>query len=85
MSLPLILACVWLAAANLIAMFPSRHHHWPAAYVLMTIGAPLIVWIAVVDGALFAGLALALGAWLLRWPVRYLLRWLRAQVVGDSL
>ena len=32
MTEPLVLALVWLIVANVIAMLPSRDHHWRAAY-----------------------------------------------------
>lgn len=82
MSLGLILACVWGALANLIGMFPSRHHHWPAAYVLIALGLPILVLVAVQDGLVFAALVLAAAASVLRWPVRYLMRWIRRSVAG---
>ncbi len=80
MSLPLTLACLWAAAANLIAMFPSRHAHWPAAYALIAVGLPLLVWILVVDGPWIALAVLVAAGSVLRWPVRYALRWARARL-----
>ena len=77
MSLSLILALVWLVAANVIAMFPSRHNHWPAAYVLIALGVPLVGFVTYENGPLFGVLALAAGVSILRWPGYYLWRWLR--------
>lgn len=77
MTLSLILACVWAIAANLIAMLPSRRSHWPAAYGLISVGLPLLVWVFVQNGP-WVGLVVALAmASVLRWPLRYLGRWLR--------
>ena len=74
------LACLWCVLANVIAMFPSKHKHWPAAYVLMTFGLPILAWVYWVDGIWF-GIAFTLaGLSILRWPVVYLMRWLRALV-----
>lgn len=84
MSLALTLACLWAAAANLIAMFPSRHHHWPAAYGLIAIGVPLWVWIVAVDGIWIGLIVLAAAASVLRWPVRYLMRWVQRQFRGPE-
>ncbi len=42
MNLAFVLCCVWLIVANVIAMFPSRRKHWPAAYALMSVGLPLV-------------------------------------------
>ena len=44
MMLPLALCMVWLIAANVIAMFPSRDKHWRVAYGLIAIGVPLLGW-----------------------------------------
>ena len=38
MTLPLIMAFVWLIVANVIAMLPSRDHHWRNAYALIVVG-----------------------------------------------
>ena len=35
MSWSIVGACVWLIVDNVIAMFPSKRKHWPAAYVLI--------------------------------------------------
>jgi hypothetical protein len=42
--LPLALSLVWLIAANVIAMFPSRDKHWRVAYVLIAVGVPILGW-----------------------------------------
>ncbi|WP_128513751.1 DUF2484 family protein [Tabrizicola thermarum] len=80
MTLPLALCLVWLIAANVIAMFPSRDRHWRAAYVLIALGVPLLGWATYVGGPVVGLLLLAAGASVLRWPVIFLWRWLRRQV-----
>lgn len=77
MTQSLILALVWLVLANVIAMLPSRHKHWPSAYVLMTVGLPLLGWVFWQNGVLVGLVVLAAAASVLRWPVRYFLAWLR--------
>lgn len=80
MSVPLMLACLWAAVANLIGMFPSKHAHWPAAYALICLGLPILVAVFATDGV-WIGLAVTFAAAsVLRWPVRYALRWLRRQL-----
>ncbi len=69
--------CVWLIAANVTAMFPSKDHHWRNAYMLIALGLPLVVWIAWAAGWLMAAVFLGVGASVLCWPVIYLGRWLR--------
>ena len=77
MSLSLILSFMWVVAANVIGMFPSRHNHWPSAYVLIALGVPLLGYVTYENGPLIGLLALAAGASILRWPVFYLWRWAR--------
>ncbi len=81
MSLPLILGLCWLVAANVSGMFPSKHHHWPTAYVLIAIGLPLLGWVYVEEGFWIALILLIAAASILRWPVLYLWRWVK-RVVG---
>ena len=85
MSLSLIAALCWLVLANVIAMFPSKHAHWPQAYAMMAIGLPILGFVFWENGT-WIGLAVTLGAAsILRWPIRYLGRWLRARMpFGES-
>jgi Protein of unknown function (DUF2484) len=76
----LVFACIWLITANVMAMFPSRDHHWRSAYVLIAIGIPLLGWVTYENGPVIGLLILAAGASVLRWPVIYLWRWVRRQV-----
>ena len=74
-NLPLICALLWLVAANLIGLLPSRDHHWRNAYALIAVGVPILGWVTWTHGAV-AGLILAVAAGsILRWPVVYLWRW----------
>lgn len=74
---PLIAAFLWLILANVIAMFPSRDHHWTNAYRLIALGLPILVFLAWLNGPL-AGLAFVLaGASVLRWPVWYMWKWMK--------
>ncbi|MCI2393480.1 DUF2484 family protein [Aliiroseovarius sediminis] len=77
MTLSLILACFWAVAAQVVALFPSRHHHWPAAYILIAVGIPLLGFVVYENGPLVGGLVLIAAMSILRWPVIYLIRWLR--------
>lgn len=77
MTLSLILSLLWVVAANVIGLFPSRRNHWPAAYVLIAVGVPLLGYVTYENGPFIGLLALAAGASILRWPVFYLWRWMR--------
>jgi hypothetical protein len=78
--LSLILACIWAVSANVIAMFPSRNFHWPAAYVLIAVGVPILGFVTYEMGPWIGLLVLAAAASVLRWPVRYLGRWLKTKI-----
>ncbi len=80
MTLSLTLACAWAVLANVIAMFPSRRQHWPAAWGLIAVGIPLLGFVTYENGPLVAIVVGAAGASILRWPVIYLTRWLRARI-----
>jgi hypothetical protein len=80
MNLSLILACLWVVLANLLAMLPSRDNHWRRAYLLIAVGVPLLGYVTWQNGPWIGLLALAAGISVLRWPVIYLGRWLRRQM-----
>lgn len=84
MTLPLSAACLWLISANLIAMLPSRDHHWRAAYILIALGIPLLGWVTREAGALWGLAFLAAGASLLRWPLVYFWRWVKGTGPGPA-
>ncbi len=84
MSLSLILVCVWLLAANVLAMVPSKDQHWTRAYFLIAVGVPLLIWVIYQNGLIIGLLALAAGMSVLRWPVRYLWRWVRRHISPSS-
>ncbi|MFN3847592.1 MAG: DUF2484 family protein [Paracoccaceae bacterium] len=77
MTTALIAALIWLVMANVIAMFPSRDHHWRAAYALIVVGIPLVGWVTYQSGPIWGLLILAAGASVLRWPLIYLWRWVK--------
>lgn len=83
MSFSLILAFLWLVLANVIAMFPSRSNHWPAAYVLIAIGVPILGYVTYQNGPVWGVLTLIAGASVLRWPVVYAWRWVRRSLSGQ--
>ncbi len=77
MTLSLILACFWAVVVQIIALFPSRDHHWRAAYVLIAVGIPLLGYVVYQNGPLVGILVMIAAMSILRWPVIYLIRWLR--------
>lgn len=77
MSWALAAAFTWLIVANVIAMLPSKDHHWTSASILIAVGIPLLGWVTWASGPIWGMALLAAGASVLRWPVIYLVRWLR--------
>jgi hypothetical protein len=84
MTTSLVLSFVWLILANVLAMIPSIDDHWRRAYFLIAVGLPLWVRLLIQNGPFVAIVVLGAAASVLRWPVRYLLRWVRRQVGGGQ-
>lgn len=82
MTLSLIIACVWIVLANVLAIVPSKDNHWRRAYVLIAMGVPILGWVIFDKGALIGLIVLVAGMSVLRWPVIYLMRWIRRQLAG---
>lgn len=72
MSWTLLFACLWIIGAKLASMRPSDKKHWPLAYALMALGAPVVALAWWEHGPVAALLVLAVGMVVLRWPVIYL-------------
>jgi hypothetical protein len=67
-------------------MFPSRDRHWRAAYVLIAVGSPVLVYVWWENGIWVALVVLLAAMSVLRWPVIYFYRWCRRVLrlpVGD--
>ncbi|MEL6841308.1 MAG: DUF2484 family protein [Pseudomonadota bacterium] len=79
MSLSLFLLCLWVVIAFVMAAIPSDDNHWRRAYVLIALGLPLLAFLIWEGGIWFGVLGLAVGGLVLRWPVRYLWRWIKRQ------
>ncbi|SFD54537.1 DUF2484 family protein [Roseivivax sediminis] len=84
MTLSLVLALIWVVAANVMAMIPSRDSHWTRAYILIAVGIPLLGFVTYENGPWIGLLALAAGMSVLRWPVRSFGRWARRQVAPEA-
>jgi hypothetical protein len=73
MSLPLILGCVWIIAAAVVAMLPMRRQMVPGMALL--VAAPvLLVWIGYVHGWLWLAFGLFAFVSMFRNPLLYFLR-----------
>ena len=84
MNWPMLFALIWLLAANVLAMIPSKDNHWRRAYGLIAIGVPLLCWLIYENGILIGFMFLLAAASVLRWPVIYLMRWLRRRGRDDA-
>lgn len=80
-TLALIAALVWLILANVVGMLPSKDQHWSNAYKLIAVGLPILVWLGLTNGALYALAFLVAAGSVLRWPLVYLWRWIRRRLV----
>ena len=80
MNASLILAALWALVTNVLGMLPSRDNHWRRAYALIAAGIPILGFVVYENGP-WIGLAVLVAAMsMLRWPVIYLMRWLKRLV-----
>ena len=80
MTISLTLACLWALLANILAAIPSEDNHWTRAYVLIALGIPLVGYVTLENGPWIGLIVLIAGMSVLRWPVRYLTRWIAARL-----
>lgn len=77
MTVSLVIAAAWALIANVLAMFPSRDNHWRNAYVLIAVGIPILGFVTYENGPWVGLIVLVAAMSVLRWPVIYLVRWIR--------
>ncbi|PWK60512.1 DUF2484 family protein [Roseicyclus mahoneyensis] len=68
MPFAIVLLCLWVIAACIAGMTPQRYH-WPAAWVLIGTGIPLLGLLTLSMGPVWGLIALAAGVSILRWPI----------------
>ena len=73
----LIALCLWVIVAWLLMVTLTARQSWPAAYGLIAVGVPIVVWLGLSMGWVWALVGTATMGAVLRWPVIYFLRWLR--------
>lgn len=73
-------ASLWVVLAFVMQSIPSNDNHWRRAYVLMALGAPLLIWVIAAEGAVIGFIVFTVGASVFRWPLFYLYRWLRDRI-----
>ncbi|GIT87023.1 MULTISPECIES: DUF2484 family protein [Roseobacter] len=81
MSISLTLAALWAVLANILAMTPSRDHHWRNAYMLIAVGIPIVGYVTSQHGPWVGMLILGAGMSVLRWPVIYFGRWIKRRTL----
>ncbi|WP_366934947.1 DUF2484 family protein [Marivita sp.] len=75
MSYSLSAACCWIILAAILGALPSNDNHWRRAYLLMALGAPILIWVYMSDG-MYWGLAFTVAVMsVFRWPLRYFIAW----------
>ncbi|NKX43859.1 DUF2484 family protein [Roseicyclus persicicus] len=68
MPVALTLVCLWIVCAGVAGLSPSRYH-WPAAWVLIATGIPLLGLLTFTMGPVWGLIGLAAGVSILRWPI----------------
>ncbi|MCK0166052.1 DUF2484 family protein [Jannaschia sp. S6380] len=76
----LIALCLWVVVAWVLMVVLTARQSWPAAYVLIAVGIPILVWLAQ-SSPWLALLGLVVMASVLRWPLIYLYRWARTRIL----
>lgn len=80
LSLSLLLGCLWVVAATVVAMLPMRRQYVPG--VALLIAAPVLIgFIGWQHGWIFAALGLAAFVSMFRNPLRYFWRRARGEAV----
>lgn len=72
MTVPVILAGLWIIAASIIAFLPRRFHKPGALYLLIPTALVLLPWLYASNGPLVGTLFLTGFGSILRWPVYFL-------------
>lgn len=75
-----ITALLWLVVANVTAMFPSKDYHWRTAYKLIAVGGPILLWVFYENGPWWALAFVVCAGSVLRWPLLYAWRWVKARL-----
>jgi len=76
-ALAFVAGFLWLIAANLIGMFPSKDYHWSNAYRLIAVGLPILIWITWANGLVWGAVFLGAAGSVLRWPLVHAWHWLK--------
>lgn len=79
MNAAILAALIWAVVASACGFLPRRLH-WPAAWVLIATGIPVLGYLTWKAGPIAGLIALAAGASVLRWPLFRLGHWLRGQL-----
>jgi len=85
MTVSLILACLWILVANVLAMTPSKAYHWRNAYILIGLGIPLLGFSSWENGPWIGLIVMFAAMRVLRWPVVYLTRSVNLKLKGTSV
>ena len=79
--LSMTLFCLWIVIAAVLAMLPGKYH-WRGAYGLIAVIGPLLIYIWWDLGGWYALGATLAAMSVLRWPVRFVFRWVRARIAA---
>ncbi|CTQ50236.1 DUF2484 family protein [Jannaschia donghaensis] len=72
--------CLWVVVAWLLQVVLTAKQSWPAAYGLIVLGVPIVIWLTWSGGWVWGTVGAAVMLLVLRWPVIYLGRWIRGKL-----
>lgn len=78
-----IAACLWVLIAWVLSIVLTAKQSWPAAYGLIAIGIPILIWLGISMGWTAAGVGFVVGCVVLRWPVIYAGRWIKRRLNSE--
>ncbi len=83
MTISFLMLCIWALTANVIALFPSKRHHWPAAYALLAASLPLMGYVFYENDGFLIAAAILIWISTMRWPIRYGWKWIKRNWLND--
>ena len=77
---PLIVVCAWVVLAAILQAIPTKRKHWPAAYGLMMLLVPVVLFCIAQSAWTALLFALVAASFILRWPLWYGWLWVKRRL-----
>ncbi|MEM8658964.1 MAG: DUF2484 family protein [Pseudomonadota bacterium] len=78
-----LLGCIWIVLVSIVALTPFPQHK-PYALAMLVLLPALLLAVALKFGGLWAVGLFVCAASIYRYPLMFLLKWLRRRLVGDG-